>query len=40
MIDSYIYLYHLDKQFNIPVTPDPITNSLGITFTQENILGR
>lgn len=40
MINSYIYLYHLDKQFNIPVTPDPITNSLGVTFSTENILGR
>lgn len=40
MINSYIYLYHLDKQFNIPVTPDPITNSLGVSFSTEKILGR
>lgn len=40
MIDSYIYLYHLDKQFNIPVTPDPITNTLPVSFNTEKILGR
>lgn len=40
MIDSYIYLYHLDKQFNIPVTPDTISNSLSVQFSTETILGR
>lgn len=40
MINSYIYLYHLDKQFNIPVTPDPISNTLAVSFSTEKILGR
>ena len=40
MISSYIYLYHLDKQFNIPVTPDTISNTLSVQFSTENILGR
>lgn len=40
MINSYLYLYHLDKQFNIPVMPDPISNTLGVSFSQEKILGR
>lgn len=40
IIESYIYFYHLDKEFKIPVTPESIQNTASITFSQEAILGR
>lgn len=39
-VASYIYFYHLDKEFNIPVMPESIQNTASISFSQEAILGR
>lgn len=40
LIEAYVYIFHLDKKFNIPVTPDQIQNQSSIQFSQESILGR
>lgn len=39
MVNCYIHFYHLDKTFNIPVTPDQIQNTVSVEFSQEKILG-
>lgn len=40
VIEAYIYFYHLDKEFHIPVLPESIQNTASISFSQEAILGR
>lgn len=40
MIDSFIYLYHLDRFFNIPTTPDSLPNSYTSRFSLEEIMNR
>ena len=41
MIPScWIYLYHLDRIFNIPVTPESIPNSYQSKFSIESIMNR
>lgn len=40
MVDCWIYLYHLDKFFNIPATPESIGNSYLAKFASEEIMNR
>lgn len=40
LIENYIYIYQLNKYVIIPVYPESITDSLGSTFSEENILSR
>ena len=37
---NYIYLYHLDKFFIIPVDPETIQDSMGASFSSATPLGR
>lgn len=37
MVESYIYIYHINKQFFLPVVPDSFTNSLPINFSSTPI---
>lgn len=39
-VESFIYLYHLDKQYNIPVTPESLPNTYGVKFNFEEIMNR
>lgn len=39
MVECYVYFYHLDKKFDIPVTPDQIQNTTSVEFSQEKMLG-
>lgn len=38
--ESFIYIYHLDKLFYLPVTPETLPNSYSSRFTQEDIMNR
>lgn len=38
--ECFIYLYHLDQLFNIPVTPEQLPNTYQAKFTQEDIMNR
>lgn len=40
MISSFIYLYHLDKCYNIPSTPETLPNSYQANFSFETIMNR
>ena len=40
MPSSYVYLYHIDKKFDIPVTPDSISNTASVSYSTEPVLGR
>lgn len=40
MIESWIYLYHLDEVFNIPVTPETLPNNYSSKFNLEEIMNR
>lgn len=41
MIPScFIYIYHLDKEFNIPVTPESLPNNYQVKFNQEEMMNR
>ena len=40
LIENYIYIYQLDKYLIIPVYPDSLQDTLGSTFSSENILAR
>ena len=40
LINSYIYLYHLDKFVILPDYPESITDSLSTRFEQTNALAR
>lgn len=40
MVDSWIYCYHLDKLFYIPVTPDTLPNNYSPSFNLEEIMNR
>lgn len=37
MVESYIYIYHINKKFNLPVVPDSFSNSLPINFSPTTI---
>lgn len=37
---NYIYLYHIDEVFNIPVTPDEVANSYQSRFTTSDVMNR
>lgn len=39
-LESWIYLYHLDKFYNIPVTPENLPNSYANKFSLEDIMNR
>lgn len=39
-IESWIYIYHLDKFFNLPVTPENLPNSYSVKFSLEDIMNR
>lgn len=39
-IDAYIYIYHMNLMFNLPVVPDSIQDSLPISFNSEPVLSR
>lgn len=38
--NNYIYLYHLNKYWYIPVTPDDASDSMSTTFASTNALSR
>ena len=38
LIENYIYIYQLDKYVIIPVYPETLQDTLGSTFSSENIL--
>ena len=40
MIDSFIYCYHTDTLFYIPVTPDTLPNTYQSKFSLEEIMNR
>ena len=40
LIENYIYIYQLDKYIIVPVYPDSLQDTLGSTFSSENILAR
>lgn len=40
LIENYIYIYQLDKYVIVPVYPDSLQDTLGSTFSTENILAR
>ena len=40
LIENYIYIYQLDKYVIVPVYPDSLQDTLGSTFSSENILAR
>lgn len=40
LIENYIYIYQLDKYVIVPVYPDSLQDTLGSTFSPENILAR
>ena len=40
MPENFIYLYHLDKWYNIPVTPEQLPNTYSTKFTMEEIMNR
>ena len=40
LIENYIYIYQLDKYVIIPVYPETLQDTLGSTFSSENILSR
>lgn len=39
-MEAYIYIYHLDLRFNLPVIPDSIQDSMPISFNTEPVLSR
>lgn len=39
-IPAYIYIYHMKLEFNLPVLPDSIQDSMPISFNSEPILAR
>ena len=39
-IEAYIYIYHMNLKFNLPVVPDSIQDTLPISFNQEPVLAR
>lgn len=40
MPESFIYLYHLDKTYNIPVTPESLPNNYAVKFNFEEVMNR
>ena len=40
LIENYIYIYQLDKYVIIPVYPETLQDTLGSTFSTENVLAR
>ena len=40
VIENYIYIYQLDKYVIVPVFPESLQDTLGSTFSPENILAR
>lgn len=40
LIDNYIYIYQLDKYVILPVYPETLQDTLGSTFSSENVLAR
>lgn len=40
MIDNYIYLYHTDSLFVLPVHPETVQDSMGSTFAENQIMSR
>lgn len=40
LIENYIYIYQLDKYCIIPAYPETLQDTLGSTFSEENILAR
>lgn len=40
LIENYVYIYQLDKYVIIPVYPETLQDTLGSTFSTENILAR
>lgn len=39
-IESYIYIYHMNLKFNLPVVPESIQDSMPISFNSEPVLAR
>ena len=40
MVESFIYLYHTDQLFYIPVTPETLPNTYSSKFSLEEIMNR
>ena len=40
MPESFIYLYHLDRTYTIPVTPESLPNNYSVKFNFEEVMNR
>ena len=38
--NNYIYIYHLNKYWYIPVSPDDVSDSMSSTFAETSALSR